>query len=61
MNAKIRKAQKMKIPYMLIIGEKEMANGQVSVRYRTGKQVNGVDVDAFIEEVRETVEKKEQI
>lgn len=61
MNAKIRKAQKMKIPYMLIIGEKEMANGQVSVRYRTGKQINGVDVDAFIAEVKEKVEKKEQI
>ncbi|MBO5770185.1 MAG: threonine--tRNA ligase [Spirochaetales bacterium] len=61
MNAKIRKAQKMKIPYMLIIGEKEMANGQVSVRYRTGKQVNGVDVDAFIAEVKEKVENKEQI
>lgn len=61
MNAKIRKAQKMKIPYMLIIGEKEMSNGQVSVRYRTGKQVNGVDVDAFIAEVKEKIENKEQI
>ena len=61
MNAKIRKAQKMKIPYMLIIGEKEMSNGQVSVRYRSGKQVNGVDVDAFIAEVKEKVENKEQV
>ena len=42
MNAKIRKAQQMKVPYQVIIGEKEMAADQVSVRYRTGRQANGV-------------------
>lgn len=61
MNAKIRNAQKLKTPYMLIIGEKEMANDTVAIRYRNGKQVNGVSTADFIKEVKETVEKKAQI
>jgi len=61
MNAKIRNAQKLKTPYMLIIGEKEMANDTVAIRYRNGKQVNGVSTADFITEVKETVEKKAQI
>ena len=36
MNAKIRKAQQMKVPYQVIVGEKEMAGDLVSVRYRGG-------------------------
>lgn len=61
MNAKIRNAQKLKTPYMIIIGEKEMANDTVAIRYRGGKQVNGVSTADFIKEVKETVEKKAQI
>ena len=61
MNAKIRNAQKLKTPYMIIIGEKEMANDTVAIRYRGGKQVNGVKTADFIAEVKETVAKKEQI
>ncbi len=61
MNAKIRNAQKLKTPYMLIIGEKEMAGDTVAIRYRSGKQVNGVSTSDFIAEVKETVAKKEQI
>lgn len=61
MNLKIRKAQQMKIPYQLIVGEKEMAEHLVSVRYRGGKQNNGVSVETFLSEIKETIEKKEQI
>lgn len=61
MNAKIRKAQQMKVPYQLIIGEKEMAAGSVSVRYRGGKQVNGVPLEEFIKELHETVNSKAQV
>ncbi len=42
MNAKIRNAQALKIPYMLVVGEKEQAAKAVSVRLRTGEQANGV-------------------
>ena len=61
MNAKIRKAQKQKTPYMLIIGEKEMAGNLVSIRYRNGKQVNLVPTADFIKEVHTTIDIKEQI
>lgn len=61
MNAKIRKAQKMKTPYMLILGEKERDGGLVSVRYRNGRQENFLPIDDFVKSVHETVDKKEQI
>ncbi|MBO8436192.1 MAG: threonine--tRNA ligase [Spirochaetes bacterium] len=61
MNAKIRNAQKMKTPYMLIIGEKEISDDLVSVRYRGGKQVNGVKTADFIAEVHKTIDSKAQI
>ena len=37
MNAKIRQAQFMKVPYMLVVGENEMNAEQVSLRVRDGK------------------------
>ncbi len=61
MNAKIRKAQKNKTPYMLILGEKERDGGLVSVRYRNGKQDNFLPIADFISSVHKTVDNKEQI
>ncbi|HHT81538.1 MAG TPA: threonine--tRNA ligase [Spirochaetales bacterium] len=61
MNAKIRNAQKLKIPYMVILGDREQENDQVSVRYRSGKQENGLDTDAFIASVKEKIASKEQL
>ncbi len=61
MNAKIRKAQKLKTPYMLILGEKERDGKLVSVRYRNGKQDNFLKLDDFISSVHKTVDNKEQI
>ncbi len=61
MNAKIRKAQQMKIPYMLIIGEKEMENGTVSVRYRNGKQDNGLTYEEFASALKAKIDSKEQL
>ena len=61
MNAKIRKAQKQKTPYMLVIGEKEMADNLVSIRYRNGKQANLVPTADFIKEVHSAIDNKEQI
>ncbi len=59
MNAKIRNAQNEKIPYMLIIGEKEQETSSVSLRLRTGKQTNGMTLDEFISLYKEKLETKE--
>ncbi len=59
MNAKIRNAQNEKIPYMLILGEKEELEGAVSVRLRTGKQTNGVPFADFLSMINEKIENKE--
>ncbi len=61
MNAKIRKAQKQKTPYMLILGEKERDEKLVSVRYRNGKQDNLINLEEFIKSVHRTIDNKEQI
>ena len=48
LNAKIRNAQNMKIPYMIILGEKEQQARAVSVRYRSGEQKNMVPLEEFV-------------
>jgi len=45
---KIREAQLQKIPYMLVVGDREAAEGTVSVRLRSGGDQGGRPVDAFI-------------
>ena len=61
MNAKIRNAQQEKIPYMLVVGEKEQEAGAVSVRYRDGKQENGVAVEAFMQMLSDKVADKAEL
>ena len=48
MNAKIRNAQKEKYPYMLVIGDREMEDGQVALRRRNGDNPGAMGVDDFI-------------
>ncbi|NLG89384.1 MAG: threonine--tRNA ligase [Clostridiaceae bacterium] len=45
---KIREAQLAKIPYMLVIGEREMQNGQLAVRSRKEGDLGAMDTDGFI-------------
>jgi threonyl-tRNA synthetase len=47
MQNKIRKAQEMKVPYMLILGKREAEAGQVSVRLRSGESMNGIPYEEF--------------
>jgi threonyl-tRNA synthetase len=56
---KIRQAQMQKIPYMLVIGDKEMAAGTVAPRARDGKNLGALPVDDFIALVREMCKKKQ--
>ena len=48
MQAKIRDAQMQKIPYMLVIGKREVEAGAVAVRLRTGEDLKGMEVDDFM-------------
>ena len=57
---KIRQAQLQKIPYMLIIGEKEMADGTVSVRSRKNGDMGAVPADEFIDRLVLEIAKKER-
>ncbi|WP_367360996.1 threonine--tRNA ligase [Syntrophus buswellii] len=50
---KIREAQTQKIPYMLVIGDKEMASGQVAPRERGGDNLGAMPVSSFIELVQD--------
>jgi len=58
MNAKIRSAQHRKIPYMLIVGENEQTNHQVSPRLRTGEKEPAQSVEDFVTRVRERIAAK---
>ena len=53
MNAKIRDAQKQKVPYMLVVGDKEEESDQVALRLRSGKNPGAMSLEAFLERVRQ--------
>ena len=53
---KIREAQMQKVPYMLVIGDKEIENGSVGVRSRKDGDIGQMNQDEFIEKVKHEVE-----
>jgi threonyl-tRNA synthetase len=55
---KIREAQLQKVPYMLVIGDREAAEGTVSVRTRAGGDQGASPVDGFIASAREEIARK---
>jgi len=55
MNAKIRNAQLMKVPYMLVVGEQEVNNGSVSLRVRDGRRKDNMPLAEFIAQVQERI------
>ena len=56
MQKKIRNAQLQKIPYMLVVGDREAAEGQVAVRLRSGADLKSMPLDRFIDRVRTEIE-----
>jgi threonyl-tRNA synthetase len=50
-NLKIRQAQLDKIPYMLVVGDKEVADNSVSIRLRSGEQMPAQSLDSFFETI----------
>jgi threonyl-tRNA synthetase len=57
-NLKIRDAQMQKVPYMLVIGDREAEAGTVSVRHRKHADMGVKPVDEFITMLREQVQAK---
>jgi threonyl-tRNA synthetase len=58
MNAKIRNAQLQKIPYMLVVGEREMESKTVSLRLRTEEDLGARPLTEVIEMIQKKVEEK---
>jgi threonyl-tRNA synthetase len=58
MNAKIRQAQLFKVPYMLVVGDREVAEAAVSLRKRDGSRVDGMPVGEFVHLVKERIAKR---
>ena len=60
MPKKIRTHTKAKVPYLLIAGEEDRAQGAVSFRFRDGTQLNGVPVAEAIERITGVIERRSQ-
>ncbi|RLD99422.1 MAG: threonine--tRNA ligase [Aquificota bacterium] len=58
LGAKVRDAQMEKIPYMLIVGKREMAGGRVAVRHRRQGDLGPMELEEIIQRMRHEVEVK---
>jgi len=58
MNLKIRDAQMQKVPYMLVVGDREVEQNEVSVRTREGRDLKGESVADFIALAKESIDAK---
>jgi threonyl-tRNA synthetase len=58
MQNRIRKAEAQKVPYMLVVGKKEVANGSVAVRRRGMKNDGEWTIENFVEKVKKEIETK---
>jgi len=61
MNAKIRRAQMQKVPYMLVIGDREMEAGTVAVRLRSGQDMGTMPVGEFSQMAVTAVRERSQV
>ncbi|HEY3997623.1 MAG TPA: threonine--tRNA ligase [Candidatus Xenobia bacterium] len=61
MQKKIRNAQLLKIPYMLVVGDSEVEKGEVSVRLRSGVDLKSMPVDALLDRLRQEVTGRQDI
>jgi threonyl-tRNA synthetase len=61
MQKKIRNAERVKVPYILIAGAEDAAANAVSFRYRDRRQKNGIPIDAAISEIMGDIEARRQV
>jgi threonyl-tRNA synthetase len=58
MNAKIRDAQMQKIPYMLVLGDKEMEQNSVALRLRSGENPGSMPLENFLEKAKQDIQER---
>jgi threonyl-tRNA synthetase len=58
MNAKIRQAQLMKVPYMLVVGDNEVKSGTVALRRRDGARQDNLPAAEFIAMIQERIKER---
>ena len=58
---KIRKAWQMKVPYMVIVGDKEVESGKISVRSLAGRDERDVKVDRFVADLSREIDSKHSL
>jgi threonyl-tRNA synthetase len=61
MQRKIRDAQNLKIPYMLVIGDKEAEAGTVAVRLRSGKDLGAIPLESFLGRIKQEAETRHDV
>jgi threonyl-tRNA synthetase len=61
MQKKIRDAQLQKIPYMLVVGEREAAEGKVAVRLRSGKDLGAMPLETFVKRIKDEAESRKDM
>jgi threonyl-tRNA synthetase len=61
MQKKIRDAQLQKIPYMLVVGEREAAEGKVAVRLRSGKDLGAMPLETFAARIKSEAESRRDV
>ena len=57
---KIREAQKEKIPYMVIVGDKDLENHTVSIRHRSGEDLGAMSLEDFSALLKDVVDNKKK-
>jgi len=61
MQKKIRDAQLQKIPYMLVVGEREAAESKVAVRLRSGKDLGAMPLETFVKRIKTEAESRKDV
>jgi threonyl-tRNA synthetase len=58
LQAKIRDGSLQKVPYLGIIGDREIESGNISVRFRDGKDLGSLKISDFLQKLKEEIDKK---
>lgn len=61
LGAKIRAAQMEKIPYMIIIGQKEVENNTITIRNKKGENLKIINIEEFIKQLKKEINEKSNV